>query len=85
MVEGIEGAYNIRIYNRYISLGRWVEQEALKATAYYYNSQSAVRGYLWAVSNSYIAEEYLSEQNRAPLIMTRDEYEKAVKDALENT
>lgn len=84
MIDGIEGSYDIQVYNRYISLGRWIEKEAVRATGYYYSFQSATRGYMLGISASYTAEKYLADVNARPLIMTQEEYNNAVNDALED-
>ena len=83
MVNKIEGSHDIKVYNRYIALGRWIETETVRNTGYYYSFQSSARGYMLDISASYTAEKYLAEVNARPLVMTQEEYNKAVNDLLE--
>ncbi|MGQ7385590.1 hypothetical protein PW252_11245 (plasmid) [Streptococcus sp. 29887] len=82
MVSEIEGSHSISIFNRYIALGQWLEKEGVRATGYYYSFQSAIRGYMLPIKASYTAEQYLADVNARPLVMTQEEYDKEVSDAL---
>lgn len=83
MVNQIEGIHNIEVYNRYIALGRWIEEETIRNTGYYYSIQSSIRGYMLDLTASYTAEKYLADINARPLVMTQEEYDKTINDLLE--
>lgn len=83
MVNKIEGSHDIKVYNRYIALGRWIEKETIRTTGFYYSFQSSARGYMLDITASYTAEKYLADVNARPLVMTQEEYDKTINDLLE--
>ena len=82
IIEQLDNEQEALVYNRYVRLSRWIEHETTVAMGYYYAFQSQMRGYLFAISTHFMAEQYLDEVNSRPLVMTQEEYERLSSEAL---
>lgn len=75
MVRGLKSNYDIDTYNSYVSLNNYIAKEQGFVNAYH---QQALLGYykiMTYLNRAIAAEHSIADARRAPLIMTRKQYE----------
>lgn len=83
MVRGLKSNYDIDTYNSYVSLNNYIAKEQGFVNAYH---QQALLGYykiMTYLNRAIAAEHSIADARRAPLIMTRKQYEEHCNAILE--